>query len=405
MYNRFFRSLICSNRVPKKTKYNDIRTRTFMKFYKQRLPYVDLQDVIFTNTFVQSVDPISGSDAKKMIKIGKKKNIWPVSRVMQIYPNWKRFAHKFQARGDKKVGIKYVPGGKDYYKLVTRQTTEYNVREVIHIGKKDYNKTKKELLECTGTTSIIDAIRTLDMTSFNTYADVQNRVAKILKRLLKAAEGVFPKIPKLKHFPKITIQKLEPGTSIAYYALPTLSCKYPTGKPGDKGEVVIQIENLKCVNMYEITALLAHEVFPGHFYQTIQFPRPQFVFANWYVEGWALYVERIVDQFGPKYRAMRLIQRLMRDARCIVDPAIHYKGISFQKAKALYKKLLPHLSDTLVEGDILRYIAMPGQACGYLTGCIRFEKKAKKFKKDILRFHKLVLERGPGPVPYVFAPS
>jgi uncharacterized protein (DUF885 family) len=98
---------------------------------------------------------------------------------------------------------------------------------------------------------------------------------------------------------------------------------------------------------------------------------------------------------------MRLSQRLLRAARCIVDTAIHERGISFSKAKKMYAKLLPHLSKQMVESDILRYIAVPGQACSYLSGAVRFEKFARR-AKSLQDFHTGILTRGAGPIDYVF---
>lgn len=407
-YPAFFRKLLCKtpNQLlefdwrPKRS--DDIRVKTFKRFHNQRRKYRDLERVVYSNTFNHDLGPIPARAAARVLKTGRKKGIWPVRRVWNLFANAKKYEPKMgkNLRDDKHVGVCYVPGGKTYYDRVIRQSTGYSISSVRKLGKIEYAKIAAELKACTQESDLKSAIRHCEVIkSFSSYGAVCKEAKQILQRLLEVCKPEFKHLPE--RFPPITVRKYIPGSSLAYYRIPNVTCKFLYGHKRDRGEVVIQVENLRRVNMAELTLLMAHEVFPGHYYQIYCYPTPHFYFATWYNEGWGLYVEKFVDTFGPAYKVMRLSQRLLRAARCIVDTAIHEKGISFSKAKKMYSKLLPHLSKQMVESDVLRYISIPAQACSYLCGAVRFEKFARR-SRNLLEFHTGVLERGAGPMEYVF---
>lgn len=410
-YPAFFRSILCKTSKelndldwsPKRS--DDLRTKTFKRYHCQRKPFRDLERVVYGNTFNQGLGPLEPRDALRMIKTGRRKQIWPVRRIFKLFANAKRLERKFgrHLRGDDKVGICHVPGGSAYYKHFIRQTTGHTIRAVRNLGKTEYASIVAELKACTNEEDLARAIKHCEvLKSFSSYEDVRKEAIHILKKLEDVCRPEFTKMPK--KYPRIIVRKYIPGSSLAYYRIPNISCKYMYGRTSDRGQVVIQVENLHRVNLAELTLLMAHEVFPGHFYQMYCYRTPHFVFATWFNEGWGLYVERFVDAFGPAYKVMRLSQRLLRAARCIVDTAIHDKGISFSKAKKMYAKLLPHLSSQMVESDILRYIAVPGQACSYLPGAVKFEKFARR-ARSMKAFHDRILHRGAGPEKYVFGSS
>lgn len=408
-YPAFFRNLLCRTSDElndlngwSARRDDDIRTKTFKRFHSQRQPFRDLERVVYGNTFNQGLGPVQPNDAARMLKIGRTKGIWPVRRIFHLFSNARRLERKFKKnlRDDDHVGICYVPGGKSFYKHFVRQSTGHSIQAVRRLGKVEYASIVAELKSCTNEEDITRAIKHCEvLKSFSSYEAVRVEALDILKKLEGVCRPEFSRFPT--KYPNITVRKYIPGSSLAYYRIPNITCKYMYGRRSDRGQVVIQVENINRVNMTELTLLMAHEVFPGHFYQMYCYKTPHFHFATWFSEGWGLYVEKFVDAFGPAYKVMRLSQRLLRAARCIIDTAIHEKGISFAKAKRTYGKLLPHLSKKMVESDVLRYIAIPGQACSYLSGAVLFEKFARK-ARNLKDFHFRILKRGSGPKEYVF---
>lgn len=403
-YLQFFKRALCERKLPNGNNASDLRVRDFLHTYKSRKAYQDHQSVVFMNTFMYGEGSLDASDVNELARIGEKHHIYPLRSVMKLYRNWNRFKHKLKYRSNKQFGISHVPNGRKLYEMIIRQTAGMSVRRVRALGKREHQKAKKQLLKITRTKTIEKAAKECAsglVKSFESYEAVRKYVKSILTRLMDTCKKAFPRTPKsLREFPPIRVQKLRPGMSMAYYELPVSTCKDPLGSVRDKGRVVIQIEDLKRVNVAELTVLIAHEVFPGHFFQSAVFRTAPFVFANWFVEGWALYAEKVCDTFGPEFIAARLLMRLLRAARCIIDPAIHLDGLTFSGAKARFQKLVPHLSEQVRTAEVLRYAAIPGQACGYLPGACLIEKWSHRFKNP-REFHERILANGAGSVEYV----
>lgn len=404
-YPQFLKRALCERRLPNgKHNFSDLRVRDFLRAYKSRRAFQDHQTVMFTNTFMLGEGSLAAADVKELAHIGEMHHIYPLRCVMKTYSNWKRFKHKLKFRSDKEFGISHIPHGRKLYEMIIRQTAGMSVRHVRALGKREHRKTKKELLKITGTKTIEKAARKCAsglVQSFESYEAVRGYVKKILTKLMDTCKKTFPRTPRsLYEFPPIRVRKLRPGMSMAYYELPVSTCKNPLGRSNDKGRVVIQIEDLKHVNVAELTVLIAHEVFPGHFFQSAVYRTAPFVFANWFVEGWALYAERVCDAFGPDFIAARLLMRLLRAARCIIDPAIHLDNLSYSDAKKKFQKLVPHLSEQVRTAEVLRYAAIPGQACGYLPGAHLIEKWSRQITPS-RDFHDRILSNGAGSVEYV----
>ncbi len=152
-----------------------------------------------------------------------------------------------------------------------------------------------------------------------------------------------------------------------------------------------------------------HEAVPGHHFQvTIQqesteLPRYRklgiFGFNSAYVEGWALYAERLAAENGwydgdlPGKLGFLNLQ-LFRARRLVVDTGIHHLKWTRQQA----------IDYGFTAQEIERYIVWPGQACSYMIGQLRILELREKAKTalgakfDIKQFHNLVLRGGSMPL-------
>src|SRR4029450_1188099 len=98
---------------------------------------------------------------------------------------------------------------------------------------------------------------------------------------------------------------------------------------------------------------------------------------NAYVEGWALYAERLGPQLGlyqgGRPRVGRLRSELFRAVRLVVDTGLHHEGWSRDRALT-YARTMMGRNDAGIEQEIDRYIADPGQALGYKVGEIAIRR-------------------------------
>ncbi|MFE9327119.1 DUF885 domain-containing protein [Nocardia sp. NPDC052278] len=167
---------------------------------------------------------------------------------------------------------------------------------------------------------------------------------------------------------------------------------------------------------YETAAVAYHEAIPGHHLQlTIaneldQLPRFQRQsFANTaFVEGWALYTERLADEMGlyddDLARVGMLAADSWRSCRLVVDTGIHAKGWSRQQAIDFMVANAP-VGLTEIEVEIDRYIAIPGQAVAYKVGQLEIRRQRRQAAErlgaafDIKAFHDVVLGSGSVSLP------
>jgi uncharacterized protein (DUF885 family) len=164
---------------------------------------------------------------------------------------------------------------------------------------------------------------------------------------------------------------------------------------------------------FEIEAMAYHEGIPGHHLQLAisqelddvpMFRKHASITA--YAEGWGLYTERLADEMGlyggPLERIGMLSADSMRAGRLVVDTGIHALGWSRHEAVAYLADNSP-MSMATIEGEVDRYIGMPGQALAYMIGrleIMRLRGEAQRSlgsRFDIKGFHDVVL--GSGLVP------
>ncbi|MBE0434129.1 DUF885 domain-containing protein, partial [candidate division WOR-3 bacterium] len=160
-----------------------------------------------------------------------------------------------------------------------------------------------------------------------------------------------------------------------------------------------------------IKALAYHEAIPGHHLQIAleqeapdaRFFKALFFFTG-YVEGWALYAERLAGEYG-FYRDTPstigyLRSELFRAARLVIDTGIHHRKWSRERA---YHYLLDNVGWSSYS-EIDRYITWPGQACAYKVGELKILKLRERARSalgdrfDIRKFHDIVLQNGSVPL-------
>jgi len=164
---------------------------------------------------------------------------------------------------------------------------------------------------------------------------------------------------------------------------------------------------------YLMPSLVYHEAIPGHHTQIalsheLNLPTfRNFIDFNSYIEGWALYAERLAWEMGlyeddPYGNLGRLSYEALRAARLVVDTGIHAKGWDFNQAVEFFMDNVgwDHQS---CEYQIARYIVLPGQSTGYMVGMLKILELRDKAmqelgdKFDLKEFHQAVL--GSGSVP------
>lgn len=199
-------------------------------------------------------------------------------------------------------------------------------------------------------------------------------------------------------------EKTAPG---AYYQQPAIDGSRP-------GRFYANLYDIKATPKYGMRTLAYHEGIPGHHFQIavamelegMQLIRKMAPFTA-YIEGWALYSERLAWELGfqkdPFDNIGRLQAELFRAVRLVVDTGIHHSRWTREQAID-YMKKNTGMSDRDVTAEIERYIVMPGQATAYKVGMMKILELREKAKLalgdkfDLRDFHDVVLKNGAVPL-------
>ena len=317
-----------------------------------------------------------------------------------------------RARTD--VGVWAVPGGDTCYaSLIAHHTGGKRKPQEIHnLGMRLLASIEAEMQAIAKEESVQDAAAYRDRLARR--SDQFKRTpeallawdAATLERATKALPTAFRNPAPL----PIVTRPIE-----AYRAASNVPAFYQPPPDGGTQPAVFYVNIYKAETrpLYNGEALCFHETVPGHHLQgsiAQKLSLPDFrrqMGQTAYVEGWALYAERLADEMhlysGAPARFGMLGYQAWRASRLVVDTGMH--ALKWDREKAL-QFLAEHTTLTHDEAanEIDRYLVMPGQALGYMIGemeIFRLRDEAQKRlgdRYDIKDFHDVVLSHGAVPL-------
>ncbi len=322
--------------------------------------------------------------------------------------------YKPSARSD--VAATTLPNGRDYYAYCIRRHATFEVPpEAIHAtGLGEVRRIRAEmegLIRKTGFEGTFKEFVEFLRREPRFYADAPEVLLKETSYVLKRIDGELPRLfktlPRMPYGIRQVPEFKAPGTTTAYY-------ESPTGDGSRAGFYYVNTYDLKSRPLYEIEALSLHEAVPGHHLQIALQQElkdiPNFRrFSDFtaFIEGWALYAERLGIEIGffqdPYSDFSRLSYEMWRACRLVVDTGMHAMGWSRERAIEFMAENTP-LTRLNIENEIDRYIAWPGQALAYKLGELKIRELRGRAEKalgprfDVRDFHDLVLGNGSVPL-------
>jgi uncharacterized protein (DUF885 family) len=222
------------------------------------------------------------------------------------------------------------------------------------------------------------------------------------------------KLPELfGHLPKA---QLEVTTIPEYSAKSAPQAYYNQGAPDGSrpGRVTVNVYNATARSLVDVEAISYHEGIPGHHLQISIGEEltgvPEFrkyLGYTAFVEGWALYSERLGKEVGgyqdPYEDYGRLEADVWRAIRLVVDTGVHSEHWTREQMVDFFRAH-SGMDDTNINAEVDRYIAWPGQALAYKTGQLKILELREKAKTalgakfDLKAFHDVVLDEGALPL-------
>lgn len=286
------------------------------------------------------------------------------------------------ARADDRPGLCWLDGGDDLYRLLIRLNTglELTPQELHDIGLDEVTEVLPAQYRVLGrrafgTDDLGEIFEHLLHDPDLRYRDGDEILAHARACLDEATAamgdwfGILPEAPcELTPVPDF----LAADAPAAYYTPPAPDGSRP-------GEYHVNLNDPSGRGRAETASIAFHEAIPGHHLQlAIAAERtdlPAFRRLSWghtaFVEGWALYTERLAEEMNLYRTDIDRLGMLASDSwracRLVVDTGLHALGWTRQQAIDFMVAHAPVSPDEIAT-EIDRYIGMPGQALAYKVG-------------------------------------
>ena len=309
-----------------------------------------------------------------------------------------------------------LPDGEAFYahRIYYYTSLHQTAKEVHQIGLGEVRRIRSEMeavIKKTGWTGemvqFLEFLRTDPRFYVTTPEALLEKTSYVLKRMDGELPRLFKTLPRMPYGIRAVPDYAAPGETAAYYN-PGL------GDGTRAGVYYVNTYDLASRPLYEIEALSLHEAVPGHHLQLALQAElaDQPMFRRYtgytsYVEGWALYAERLGLEVGfytdPYADFGRLSYEMWRACRLVVDTGMHVLGWTRQQA---IDHLAENTSSTMLNiiNEVDRYIAWPGQALAYKIGELKISELRQRAeaklggKFDLREFHDVLLLSGAVPL-------
>ena len=337
----------------------------------------------------------------------------------EVIPAYMRFARflevSYVPACRTEPGISSVPNGAKYYQFLIRQstTTDLTADQIHQIGLDEVKRDESEM------EAIAKKMGFANLAAFRAALAANPKLKATSGDQLLAAYKSYigpmqAKLPEL--FGRLPKARLEVLPVPDYLEKVMYPAYYEDGTPDGSrpGHLRVNEYNATDRNLYAIEAVAYHEGIPGHHLQisiaqeTEGLPAfRKFQSYTAFVEGWALYSERLGKEVGfyqdPYSDYGRLQADMWRAIRLVIDTGVHSQHWT-RDQMVQYFHDHSSIEESTVQTEVDRYIGWPAQALAYKMGQLKIlelrdrAKKALGDKFDLRAFHDEVVDSGALPL-------
>ena len=338
------------------------------------------------------------------------------TEIVPAYKKFTAFVHdEYAPQGRTDPGVWALPDGEARYRYMIKRmtTTDLSADQIHEIGLKQLAETEAEMIE------VAHQLGYKDLATLNDHIKKDRKFyatsgQQVLDLYTKYARQMEAQLPKL--FGRLPKNKLIVIPMDPFRAKNAVPADYTPGAQDGSRPGRINVNQYDPAHRLtlNIEAIAYHEGVPGHHLQISigqELPDlPAFRKNGEYtafVEGWALYSERLGKEIGfyedPYSNYGRLENEMWRDIRLVIDTGVHDKHWSRDKMVEYFHRYTA-MDEPNVQSEVDRYIAWPGQALAYKLGqleILRLREEAKQklgSKFDLKAFHDKIVGAGPLPL-------
>jgi uncharacterized protein (DUF885 family) len=338
------------------------------------------------------------------------------SEVRPAYTKLANFlATQYVPKGRTDFGVWALPNGEALYRYDIRSltTTSMDPDSIHQLGMREVARIEGEQL------AIAKKLGFSDLKTFRASLKTNPKVfatspEQIVDKYRGYIDQMKPELPKL--FGLMPKSQVEVRPMQEFRAKEAAGADYQPGTPDGSrpGVVWVNTSDYAHRSLMTMESTAYHEGIPGHHMQlSIAQTLPELpafrqnAFYSAYIEGWALYSERLGKDIGfyqdPYSDYGRLSDEMLRAIRLVLDTGVHYKHWTRQQMVDFFHE---HSSNDEpdIQAETDRYIAWPAQALGYKLGqleILKLRERAQKelgSKYDVRAFHDEILNGGALPL-------
>ncbi len=373
-------------------------------------------DSRFFRAFSRMPDSIDADTQARLRKAGSE----AIAEV--VIPAYRRFGAFFNdeylPNCRESIAARELPDGAEYYRHLARRftTTGMTPEEIHQVGVAEVARIRAEMdaiIEKVGYegsfAEFLDFLRSDPRFYYETSRELFEAYLAISKRIDPELVKVFhvDTVPRMPYGLRAIPDNVAPDTTTAYYM-------QPAADGSRAGFYYVNLYRPEVRPKYEMMVLSIHEAVPGHHFQIAraqelgelpEFRRSAGITA--YVEGWALYSERLGHEMGlyedPYDHFGQLTYDMWRAVRLVVDTGMHYKGWTREQAIDYFRANAAKTEADIIN-EIDRYIAWPGQALAYKIGQLKISELREHGETtlgeqfSLKDFHEILLNQGAVPL-------
>ena len=367
----------------------------------------------FMHPFDKFPDAISEADRKRLRAAGLAA---VTNSVIPAYVKFTAFVRdEYAPKGRVEPGAWSLPDGAARYAFRVKEstTTDLSPEEIHQIGLEQVKDIEGRML------AVVNQLGYKDMKSFKAAVDADPKLhvhsrEEILDLYRKYEDQMYARLPQM--FGRLPKAKLQVMPVEEFREKEAADASYVDGTPDGSrpGHIMVNTGDFAKRTVLDIETTAYHEGVPGHHMQiSIAQELPELPLFRQheeytaYIEGWALYSERLGREVGfyqdPYSYYGHLQDDMLRAIRLVVDTGFHYKHWTRQQVVD-YFHAHSSIDEVSVQSETDRYMAWPAQALGYKIGQLEI-LKLRQYSKDQLggefdlrSFHDEVLSGGALPM-------
>lgn len=336
-----------------------------------------------------------------------------------ILPAYRKFGQfvkeEYAPKGRAEPGMWSLPDGGERYAWAVKESTTTNLtpEEIHQIGLREVARIEGEMAQ------VAKKLGYQDVKSLNAAIESDPKLKArsrehIIEQYRQYIDQMYTKLPAL--FGRLPKAKVEVTKVEEFREKEASGAQYIPGAPDGSrpGRVMVNTGDFANRKIISNESTAYHEGVPGHHLQlTIaqELPElPPFRQQGGYtafVEGWALYSERLGKEVGfyqdPYSDYGRLQDEMLRAIRLVVDTGFHYKKWTRDQVVQFFRDHSA-VDEVDIQSETDRYIVWPGQALAYKIGQLDILELREKAKKelgkrfDVRNFHDQILGAGALPL-------